>query len=272
MLVALLVSATIAIVLAGVVMGALTGLQRRVIYFPDRSAVPTAAHVAPGGRDIVLHTDDGLDLQAWLLPPAPGVTDRKVGVLYAPGNGGNRAGRVSLLTELTARGLTVLALDYRGYGGNPGSPSEEGLAADARAGLAALRADGFDARHTLYVGESLGTGVVARLAASDPPGGVLLRSPFTSLADAAGALYPWLPTQRFLQDRYPVLDMLAGSTTPVSVVIGEADEIVPPEQSRRVAAAVTLRDELVVPGARHNDRVMFGPVVADAVLRLAPGS
>ena len=74
-------------------MGALTGLQRRAIYFPDRSAVPPAAQVAPGGRDVVLHTDDGLDLQAWLLPPPPGVADRGVGVLYAPGNGGNRAGR-----------------------------------------------------------------------------------------------------------------------------------------------------------------------------------
>ena len=82
-------------------------------------------------------------------------------MLVAPGNGGNRAGRATLAEELSERGLAVLLMDYRGYGGNPGSPTEEGLAADAFAATEALAALGYPPERSIYFGESLGTGVVA---------------------------------------------------------------------------------------------------------------
>ena len=85
-------------------------------------------------------------------------------VLVAPGNGGNRLGRADLAEELRRRGLAVLLMDYRGYGGNPGDPSEDGLARDAVAAAEALEDLGFPPERTIYFGESLGTGVVARAA------------------------------------------------------------------------------------------------------------
>ncbi|MGH3924238.1 MAG: alpha/beta hydrolase, partial [Pseudonocardiaceae bacterium] len=106
-------------------------LQRRLIYLPDRAAPPPAASVLPGARDVVLRTDDGLELGAWYVPPSG--PDRHVAVLVAPGNAGNRAYRAPLAARLSAEGLAVLLVDYRGYGGNPGSPSEDGLARDVRA-------------------------------------------------------------------------------------------------------------------------------------------
>lgn len=241
-------------------------LQARLTYFPDTDPAGPASRWFPKGSDIVLRTQDGLALSAWLVRPT-GI-DRDVAVLYCPGNGGNRAGRIPLTAALVERGLTVLALDYRGYGGNPGTPTQAGLAADARAAVAALAAVGATPARTLYLGESLGSGVAAELVTTHRPAGVLLRSPFTDLVDVA--IRHVGSVARLLPDRYPVLDLLATVPVPVTVVYGSSDEIVPAELSRRVARGVAmLHEEVVVPGAGHNDSVMFGSVVADAVTRLA---
>jgi fermentation-respiration switch protein FrsA (DUF1100 family) len=259
------------LLIGGVVVGMLWWQQRQLIYFPDASSVPPAGEVIEGARDVKLHTDDGLELGAWFVPaPGPGATDRRMAVLVAPGNGGNRAGRAGFAEELRRRGLAVLLMDYRGYGGNPGSPSEEGLARDATAAADALEELGYPAERTIYFGESLGGGVVAALQAQRPPAGMVLRSPFTELADVGAWHYPWLPVRLLLRDRFPVVDHLAGSQVPVTVVYGDRDSVVPAELSARVADEVSvLAERVVIAGADHNDAVMFGPQVAESVARLA---
>ena len=179
------------VLILGAVVGVLWALQRQLIYFPDPTPVPPAADVIAGARDVTLHTTDGLELGAWFVPAAgraPGTLG--MAVLVAPGNGGNRAGRAEFAERLSRRGLAVLLMDYRGYGGNPGSPSEEGLAADADAAARALEELGYPAERTLYFGESLGTGVVAALQAERPPAGVVLRSPFTEPGRRGGTPLP----------------------------------------------------------------------------------
>ena len=253
----------------GVAIGVASGMQRRLIYFPDASPVPPAGRVIGGARDVTLHSSDGLDLVAWFVP-ASGAAQLDLAVLVAPGNGGNRAGRAGLARELSRRGLAVLLMDYRGYGGNPGSPSEEGLTADADAGVEALTELGFAPGRTIYFGESLGTGVVAALQARTPPAGLVLRSPFTELADVGAHHYPWLPVRLLLRDRFEVVRHLASSSVPTTVVYGDRDTVVPAELSARVAdTAPGLVERVALPGVDHNDPVMFGPPVADAVLRLA---
>lgn len=246
-------------------------LQRSLTYFPTRGPVPSASRYGEGARDVVLTTDDGLRLGAWLFPPSPPTGhDRRIGVLFTPGNGGHREGRSPLFRTLARRGFTVLGIDYRGYGDNPGVPSEEGLAADARAAAAWLRTAGFAPERTLYLGESLGTGVAVRLATTHPPAGLLLRSPFTSLADVARNIYPWLPVERLIVDRYPTLDYVASITAPVTVLRGGADRIVPTALSARVADAVPhLLEDIDVPTADHNDPIWYGGFVGDALVRLA---
>jgi hypothetical protein len=251
-----------------VVLGLLWGFQRRLIYVPDASAVPPAAAVLPGARDVTLQTADGLALGAWYVPPTG--EPRDVAVLVAPGNGGNRADRSGLAEVLRERGFAVLLLDYRGYGGNPGSPTEAGLAHDADAAVAVLRRLGHPPGRTLYLGESLGTGVVAALQQRHPPAGIVLRSPFTELAAVAQHHHPWLPVRPLLRDRFPVEPLMARSDVPTVVIAGSRDGIVPPALSARVAgSAGALVDSLVLEGADHNDPVMFGPAVADAVAQLA---
>ncbi len=249
------------LLIVGVVVGMLWWLQRQLIYFPDASSVLPAGEVILGARDVTLRTDDGLELGAWFVPAAPGAgpTGRqRMAVLVAPGNGGNRADRAGLAEELRRRGLAVLLMDYRGYGGNPGSPSEKGLECDALAAMGALEDLGYPPERTIYFGESLGSGVVAALQVRRPPAGMVLRSPFPELADVGARHYPWLPVRLLLRDRFPV------------VIYGDRDQVVPTELSARVAdQAPVLVERVVIAGADHNDAAMFGPLVAAAVARLA---
>ena len=247
----------------------LATLQRRLIYLPDPTPVPPAPVAVDGARDVTLHTADRLELGAWFVAPRSS-RDTGMAVLLAPGNGGSRAGRAGFARELSRRGLAVLLLDYRGYGGNPGNPTEKGLAADADAAVGALEQLGYPTRRTIYVGESLGGGVVAALALRHPPAGVVRRSPVTRLADVGAHHYPWLPVRALLRDRFPVTEHLARSDVPVTVVYGDRDSVVPSSLSSRVAdQAPVLAERVVLRGADHNDAVMFGPLVADAVARLA---
>src|SRR5215207_7077997 len=256
--------------LFGTVMVLLWALQRQLIYFPDNTPVRPAGAVIERALDVTLHTGDGLELGAWFVPATGSVSDTPMAVLVAPGNGGNRESRSGLAEELSKRGLGVLLMDYRGYGGNPGSPSEEGLVADALAATEALEELGYPPERTIYFGESLGTGVVAALQAQRPPAGMVLRSPFTELADVGAHHYPYLPVRLLLRDRFPVVDNLSSSRVPVTVIYGNRDSVVPSALSATVAdAASSLVERMVLEGADHNDPVMFGPRVAEAVARLA---
>lgn len=252
----------------GMVIGMLFALQRQLIYFPDSSSPPPAAQVVPGAREVTLTTSDDLMLGAWWVPPRG--QDRKVAVLLAPGNGGNREGRAGIGVELSRQGFGVLLMDYRGYGGNPGSPSEQGLARDAEAAVSALAELGYPLSKTIFFGESIGSAVVARLAAEHPPAGVVLRSPFTSLTDVGRHHYPWLPVGILLKDRFPVTQFVRDLDVPVVVAYGDADRVVPPELSRRVAEATKrLADEVVLEGVDHNDEAMFGRRMAEVVAAFA---
>ncbi|SDY72257.1 hypothetical protein SAMN05660209_03573 [Geodermatophilus africanus] len=258
----------VAVVLA-VLTGLLWGLQRRLVYLPHDGPVPAAATVLPGARDVVLETSDGLRLDAWFVP---GRDAGAPAVLVANGNGGHRGLRAPLAAALARRGLAVLLFDYRGYGGNPGSPSEEGLARDVRAARAHLLEEaGVPPDRVLYLGESLGAAVVTELATEHPPAALVLRSPFVDLASVGAEHYPFLPVRALLRDRYPVAERVAMIRVPTTVVLGDADSIVPPAQSRAVAAAAAALHRLVeVPGADHNDRVLLdGDALVDAVVELA---
>jgi pimeloyl-ACP methyl ester carboxylesterase len=256
-------------VLPTVAAGLLWTLQRRLVYLPDPAPVPAAASAVPGARDVQLHTADGLTLGAWFVPgPAPDAP----AVLIASGNGGSRALRAPLARALSAFGLAVLLFDCRGYGGNPGSPSESGLALDVRAARSHLLEEvGVPAERLLYLGESLGCAVVTELAVEHPPAGLVLRSPFVDLAGPGSLRYPYLPVRALLRDRYPVAELVAAVRAPTTVVYGTADTIVPPEQSRRVAAAAAQLHRLVeVPGADHSDPLLVdGEALVQAVVELA---
>jgi uncharacterized protein len=251
------------------VVALLWAFQRRLVFLPGAEAVPPMAGVLAGAHEVTLTTSDGLALGAWHLPAEPG----RPTVLVANGNAGHRGHRTPLAQALGVHGLGVLLFDYRGYGGNPGTPTEQGLGRDVRAARDYLTGvAGVAPQALVYFGESLGAAVVADLAREHPPAALVLRSPFTSLADVAAVHYRVLPVRLLLRDRFAVTEAVAEVAVPTVVVLGTADAVVPPAQSRAVAAAAGGRTRVVeVAGAGHNDPpLLHGAEVVEAVLSVAP--
>jgi uncharacterized protein len=280
----------VAAVLAAPV-GLLWAFQRRLLYLPAPRTVPPVASVLPGAEEVTFPTADGLRLGGWFVPPvdnpaprtsrsatlpegAPttaGVGEARpprwwagpgAAVLVCNGNGGNRSLRAPLAAALAGMGFHVLLFDYRGYGGNPGHPTEEGLAADARGALDYLagRAE-VDPARVVYFGESLGAAVALRLAVERPPAALVLRSPFASLAEVGQLHYPLVPVSLLLRDRYDSAARAGRLAAPLLVVAGARDRIVPASHSRRLFAAAPQPKRLVVlDGADHNDHdLLAGP-------------
>jgi uncharacterized protein len=241
-----------------VVVGLAALFQRQLIYLPDASTPSPPEDV----EEVLLTTADGLELTSWFLP----VDGAASTVLVTPGNAGNRALRLPLARGLNDRGHAVLLLDYRGFGGNPGSPSEAGLRADARAARDHLDdRDDVDGSTIAYLGESLGSAVASGLATERAPAALVLRSPFPELADVGRYAYPFLPVRTLLRERHAVVEHLGGYDGPVLVVAGDDDAIVPPRLSREVAE-VAGAELAMIPEADHNDLALLaGDPYLDAV-------
>jgi fermentation-respiration switch protein FrsA (DUF1100 family) len=239
--------------------GALWAGQERLIFMPD----PRVIAAPPGWERPVIRTADGLDLAVLAVEGRPGAPV----VLHFHGNGGNAEDRAGLGSILNRAGYSVVLAEYRGYGGNPGKPGEDAIAADAVAMLAWTQAR-FPGRPLVLWGESLGTGVVTRLAENRPGiAAVVLESPFTSVAELARGMYPVLPTDLLLRHRFESLARLPGVAAPVLVVASAQDRITPADHARRMAAAARDSRLAVLPGGAHpavlND--VGGEGVAEAV-------
>lgn len=248
------------------VCGLAWAFQRRLVYFPSRAPLQPAGTFLPGAHDVDLRTEDALTLHAWFVPgqAAPGGAS----ILVFNGNAGDRSHRVPLAEALSRAGYPVLLFDYRGYGGNPGSPDERGLAADARAARRYLvERSETDPSRIVYLGESLGAAVAVGLAAEQPPVALVLRSPFTSLAEVGAYHYPYLPVGALLRDRFDSIGRIPRVTCPLLVIAGERDGVVPLAMSRRLLeAAGGARELVVLPGADHNDRdLLAGDRMVDAI-------
>jgi fermentation-respiration switch protein FrsA (DUF1100 family) len=146
--------------------------------------------------------------------------------VYFHGNGGSLRIRAARLAALTSDGTGLVALSYRGFGGSTGTPTEDGLICDAGAayGFAATR---YPSRRIVLWGESLGTGVAVAVAAEHPVGGVILESPYTSIADIAAAIYWFMPVRLLMKDPFHSDARIGRVTAPVLVMHGARDVIVP---------------------------------------------
>lgn len=246
-----------------VVLGALWLWQDRLIYFPDRTRPDPARAGLQGLEVLTLPTADGLTLLGWWLPPAD---PRQPVLLYLHGNGGNLGDRAPRLHAIQALGWGVLMVEWRGYGGNPGRPSEAGLVLDARAGLAALAERGVATAQRVLWGESLGTGVAVRLVAEQPDAAaaILLESPYTSLLDLAALHYPMLPARWLLRDRYDSGARIGAIRLPILIMVGALDRVVPASMGRRLAADAPRAELWEAPAGGHDDLRAHGMLDAAA--------
>lgn len=270
----MLLRVTTAVLVAAVALLVLAwALQRRLIYLPARGPVPSAGAVLPGSEEVSFDTEDGLRLRGWFVPGGTGAAGATV--LVFNGNAGDRSARAPLAGTLARAGTSVLLFDYRGYGGNPGHPSETGLAADARAARGYLLSRP-DVRpgSIVYFGESLGAAVAIGLAVEHPPAALVLRSPFTSLADVGQLHYPYLPVRPLLKDRYDSVGRVDAVRCPLLVLAGGADGIIPAWQSRRLYdEAAEPKRYVEIPDAGHNDwELLAGERLVREVLAVVRGA
>ena len=246
--------------------------QRQLMYYPDSSLPSPEASGLVGVEVVTSTTEDGLDLGAWYRP-ARGAAPT---VAYFHGNAGHIGHRAGKARPLLEAGLGILLVEYRGYGGNPGSPDERGLLADGRAALAFLADRGVGPERIVLYGESLGSGVAVALAAemaarSAPAAGLVLEAPFTSIADVAQIHYPFLPARWLVRDRFDSAARIGAVRAPVLVLLAEDDRVVPARLGRRLFEAAREPKVLrVFPGAGHED--LFEAGAARAVLDFLAGS
>jgi uncharacterized protein len=238
-----------AVVAYAVIVAAVYLFQRNLQYFPDTMRPTPADAGLEGFEEIVLPTADGETLVAWHAPAPPG----RPTIVYFHGNGGalwHRSDRFSLFRRT---GFGVFGLNYRGYGGSSGSPSETGLIADALTAIDHLESLGVDRTRLVYFGESLGSGVAVQAAVARPPRAVVLEAPFSSAADVAARVYWWLPARLLMKDRFDSLAVVGKVEAPLAVIHGDRDDIVPIDLGRRLLAAANDPKRLfLLAGKGHN--------------------
>ena len=256
-------------VVIGVVLRQMPILDRFMVYFPSRQLHTTPAEVGLEYSDVYLTAADGVRIHAWHIPGESDTT-----LLWLHGNAGNISHRVNNIAALNRRtGLGVLIVDYRGYGLSDGSPSEDGLYMDAEAAFEFLASDvGLNpARDIVLFGRSLGAGVAAEMATRHAVRCVIMESGFTSTIDMARATRPaWLvyALMPLISARYDTLSKIGNIKSPVMIVHGDRDDIVPFHMAEQLfEAARDPKRFHAVRGAMHNDVYKRGDAAYFRALR-----
>lgn len=205
--------------------------QRSLIYLPSKESPSRRIYGANDMEAVTLKTEDDLQLLSWYKPAKKGLPT----LLYLHGNAGHIGYRMPLIRQFLNKGMGVLLLGYRGYGGNEGQPSETGLYQDGQAAVQFLQTRGVALSQLVLYGESLGTGVATKLAESYKICGIILQTPYTSLAALARYHYPWIFIKPW--DRFDSLSRMSAINAPLLILHGTDDNIVPVSQAHTLYQA-----------------------------------
>ena len=197
--------------------------QRNLLYHPSENNYLNDK-ITFNYEEIFIETDKKIKLKSWFIKKD---LDKFKTILIFHGNAGNLFNRVYKLNELNKLDVNILLISWRGFSGNKGKPTEKNLYRDADEAVKWLNNQGVISKNIILYGESLGTGVATELGTSNAFGGIILESPFTSIANAAKIYYPYLPVNIILKDRYDSIGKIKNITTPILIMHGKKDNIVP---------------------------------------------
>ena len=246
-------------------MGAAFALQRSLLFPAPRSPLQEPPH-RPGFRRLT--PPEGPVVDVLHLPAGPGQPT----MVHFHGNGEQIAYLVELGEALHERGVGFLAVEYPGYGTNPGTPSEEGLYRAAEVALAELRASGVGTEATVLSSRSLGGGVAVEMAKRAHGARMVLLAPFTSVVDMASLGFSFLPTRLLVRDPFDNAAKAPGIGIPVLILHGDRDEVIPVEMGQRLGRLFPNATMETIPGARHNDLLeRTWPALVDRVAAFARG-
>ena len=248
-------------------LGYLWATQRSHVYRPGIGPLDLInSTVASYMREEAIRTSDGLVLTAWYSPAKPGQPT----IVYIHGNAGTLGDRHHRVQPYLERGFGMLLVGYRGYGGNPGQPTEAGLYEDGRAHLDWLAQQGVREDQLVLYGESLGAAIATQLATERKAAALVLEAPFASILLSARARYPLFAFDWLIKDKFANIDKIDKINMPLFVIHGARDLVTPQRFGRMVYERAQEPKSALWPSeAGHNDLATFGMI--EAVMRFLDG-
>ena len=197
--------------------------QRSLLYHPSENNYSGDKLIVSIDK-VKIKTDDNIELLAWYHDKD---IDNYKTILFLHGNAGSLENRIHKINHFKEMEINFLIISWRGFSGNDGKPTEEGLYKDARSAVKWLLNKGVKKENIVIYGESLGTGVATEISQNENFAGIVLESPFTSMVAAGKSKYPIFPIGLLLKDKYESDKKIKNIKSPVLVMHGEADTIVP---------------------------------------------
>ncbi len=226
--------------------------QHRMLYFPNlpgRALIGSPLNVGLAYEDVAIETADNVRLHGWWVPG-----HSQYALLFFHGNAGNISHRLDSIKLFHDLGLSVLIIDYRGYGASEGRTREAGTYEDAEAAWAYLtETRSLAAENIVIFGRSLGGAIAAWLAARRSPAGLIVESAFTSVPELAQALYPFLPARWLSRFKYATREYIASVAAPVLIVHSRDDEIAPFRHGEAIFEAANEPRAFLELNGSHND-------------------
>ena len=197
--------------------------QRNLLYHPNENNY-SDDNISVAIKKVRITTSDNVELVGWYHEK--NLKDYKT-LIFFHGNAGSLDNRIYKINHFQNMNINFLIIAWRGFSGNSGKPSEQALYKDGKSAIKWLNQKGVKNKDIILYGESLGTGVAVHLSQNDNFAGVILESPFTSMVDAAKNAYPYFPISILLKDRYENDKKIKNIKSPILIMHGEKDKIVP---------------------------------------------
>ena len=204
--------------------------QRNLMYHPEENNY-FGDNLEVNIEKVNIETTDNINLLGWFHKK--NLKSYKT-IVYFHGNAGKLENRIHKLNHFRDMDVNFLIIAWRGFSGNKGKPTEEGLYEDGKSSIKWLLDKGLNESDIIVYGESLGTGVATHLSQNRDFAGLILETPFTSMVDAAKNFYPYIPVNLLLKDKFDNKSKIKNINVPVLIMHGEADQIVPFSMGKKI--------------------------------------
>ena len=250
------VLAYIIIIVYFLVILALYAFQTKLIFHPGKLARDFKFKLGEDDEEIFLKTSDGEEINALFYQGT-----RNEVILYFHGNAGDLSGWHFVAEDFVEKGYSILIVDYRGYGKSTGTISEAGFYADAEAAYNFLTSTkAYAPQDIIIYGRSIGSGVAVDLASKHKIRGLVLESPYTSLAALANEKLPMMFPVLYLRYSFDNIKKIEAVESPVILIHGTVDTLIPPDHSKKLLTKIKSKKKMIlVDGGAHNDLNSFVP-------------
>ena len=204
--------------------------QRNLMYHPNENNY-FGDKLNVSVEKVKIKTTDNLNLLGWFHKKN---LKKFKTIIYFHGNAGTLENRIHKLNHFKDMDVNFLIIAWRGFSGNEGKPSENGLYMDGLSAINWIIDQGVKEEDIILYGESLGTGIATELAQHKNFAGVILETPFTSMINAAKEFYPYIPVNFLLKDRYENYKKINNINIPILIMHGEQDTIVPFKMGKKM--------------------------------------